>query len=142
MGLSVNHPAERLTWYNILVEATLQYLLLIYEAEEIWENKTEVERREVLARHAALNETLQSDAVEHAGQPLMSTATAVSLRHRGGELQVSDGPFAETKEQLAGFYLVDVESVEQALAYAAQIPNVETGTIEVRPVADHSNLTE
>ncbi|MGK0224852.1 MAG: hypothetical protein ACI9ON_004109, partial [Limisphaerales bacterium] len=66
--------------------------------------------------------------------------TAVSLRNRGGELQVSDGPFAETKEQLAGFYLIDVDSMEQATAYAAQIPNVETGTIEVRPVDDHSDL--
>lgn len=83
---------------------------------------------------------MDKDGVTHAGQPLRSTSTAVSLRNRGGELQVSDGPFAETKEQLAGFYLIDVDSMEQATAYAAQIPNVETGTIEVRPVDDHSDL--
>ena len=119
----------------------MQYLLLIYEAEEIWENKTDDEKRATLARHGTLNEKLVSDGVEYNGQPLASTATAVSLRNRGGELQVSDGPFAETKEQLAGFYLVDVASIEEAMEYAAMIPNVESGTIEVRPVEDHSHLT-
>ncbi len=120
----------------------MQYLLLIYEAEEIWENKTDDEKRAVLARHGTLNARLDADGVTATGQPLRSTATAVSLRHRGGELAISDGPFAETKEQLAGFYLVDVDSMEQAIEYAAQIPNVETGTIEVRPVDDHSDLQD
>ncbi|MEQ8692731.1 MAG: YciI family protein [Pseudomonadales bacterium] len=87
-----------------------------------------------------LNEKLVANGVEYAGQALRSTSTAVSLRHRGGELQVSDGPFAETKEQLAGFYLIDVDSLEQAMEYAAQIPHVESGTIEVRPIDDHSDL--
>ncbi|MEM7097483.1 MAG: YciI family protein [Pseudomonadota bacterium] len=118
----------------------MQYLLLIYEAEEIWANKTEEEKLAVLADHGVLHERLQADGIEHSGEPLMPTATAVSLRHRGGELQVSDGPFAETKEQLAGFYLVNVESVEQAMEYAALIPHVHTGTIEVRPVDNHEEL--
>ncbi len=118
----------------------MQYLLLIYEAEEIWESKTEAEQREVLARHGQLHEALEADGVEWAGNPLMSTPTAVSLRHRAGQLQVTDGPFAETKEALAGYYLVDVDSMEDAMKYAALLPNVDTGTIEVRPVADHSHL--
>ncbi len=118
----------------------MQYLLLIYEAEEIWENKSLEEKRAVLAGHGALHERLQADGIEHSGQPLMPTATAVSLRNRGGDLQVSDGPFAETKEQLAGFYLVDVESLEAAMEYAALIPHVATGTIEVRPIDNHEDL--
>jgi len=93
----------------------MQYLLLIYEAEEIWESKSDDEKRAVLADHGLLNEQLQADGITYSGRPLMPTATAVSLRKRGGELQVSDGPFAETKEQLAGFYLVDVDSLEKAM---------------------------
>ncbi len=115
----------------------MQYLLLIYEAEEIWENKSDEEKQAVLARHRSLNEKMDSRGVEHTGQPLMPTATAVSLSNRGGQLHVSDGPFAETKEQLAGFYLVDVETHEEALEYAALIPTVDWGTIEVRPIANH-----
>lgn len=118
----------------------MQYLLLIYEAEELWENKTAEEQRAVLARHGQLNENLASAGVPWSGNPLMPTSTAVSLRQRGGELQVSDGPFAETKEQLAGYYLIDVDNMEQAMAYAAQIPAVDMGTIEIRPIADHSGI--
>jgi hypothetical protein len=118
----------------------MQYLLLIYEAEGIWDSKSDEEKRAVLAEHRVLQERLNADQVEFSGMPLMSTSTAVSLRHRGSELQVSDGPFAETKEALAGFYLVDVKSMEQAIEYAAMIPNVGSGTIEVRPIADHSNI--
>ena len=116
----------------------MKYLLLIYEAEEIWENKTEEERRAVLAGHEVLNGRLESNSVEWAGQPLLPTSSAVSLRQRSGRREVFDGPFAETKEQLAGFYLIDVASLEDAIEYAALIPASHTGTIEVRPVADHS----
>lgn len=118
----------------------MQYLLMIYEAEEIWENKSVEEKREVLTHHGALRERLLADGVEFSGKPLMPTTTAVTVRKRGGQIQVSDGPFAETKEQLAGFYLLDVDSLEAAMEYAALIPNAETGTIEVRPVEDHSDL--
>ena len=115
----------------------MQYLLLIYEAEEIWENLSEDEKNSVLARHGELTDRLQADGIEYVANPLQPTAAAVSLRSRGGELQISDGPFAETKEQLAGFYLVDVDSLEEAMTYAAMIPTVDVGTIEVRPVGLH-----
>lgn len=118
----------------------MQYLIMIYEAEEIWESKTEDEKKAVLDRHRVLNEKLQGNGVTYTAQPLQPTSTAVCLRERDGDLQVSDGPFAETKEQLAGFYLVDVETLEQAMDYAAMIPTVEFGTVEVRPVADHSDV--
>ena len=116
----------------------MEYLLLIYEAEEIWENKTEAERAETLEGFLALNQQLERDGAAGVARPLMPTATALSVRVRGGAREVTDGPFAETKEQLAGFYLVNVDSMDQALEYAAMIPASRLGTVEVRPVADHS----
>ena len=119
----------------------MQYLLMIYEAEEIWENKSDDEKRAEMEKHDLLHEALDRDGVEWSGQPLMATTTAVSVRSRAGQVTVSDGPFAETKEALAGFYLIDVDSLEHATHFAAMIPSVQTGTIEVRPIADHSGLT-
>ena len=116
----------------------MQYLLLIYEAEEIWESKTEAERREVLAEHKRLHEQLVEDNVSTQSAPLMPTSTAVSVQVRAGKRLVRDGPFAETKEQLAGFYLINVDTLGQAIEYAAMLPNAATGTLEIRPVADHS----
>ncbi len=118
----------------------MQYLLMIYEAEELWASKTAAEQSLVMQQHQMLNEKLRADGIPWMGHPLMPTATAVGLRVRGGGRQVTDGPFAETREQLAGFYLVDVPTLERALEYAAMIPDAATGTIEVRPVADHSGL--
>ncbi|MEM9621063.1 MAG: YciI family protein [Pseudomonadota bacterium] len=118
----------------------MQYMLLIYEAEEIWESKSDEEKRAVLADHGVLNQRLQADGIDYSAGPLMPTTTSISLRKRGAELQTSDGPFAETKEQLAGFYLVDVESLDKAMEYAAMIPHVATGTIEVRPIDTHDDL--
>ncbi|MEM7077367.1 MAG: YciI family protein [Pseudomonadota bacterium] len=118
----------------------MQYLLLIYEAEAIWESKSEEEKQVVLAGHGALHDRLSADGITFSGEPLMPTTTALSVRKRDGRVQVTDGPFAETKEALAGFYLVDVPDIEAALTYAALIPHSETGTIEVRPLDDHSDL--
>ncbi len=119
----------------------MQYLLLIYEAEDIWAAKSDAEKAEIMRGHEQLQERLKTDGVDYSGEPLMPTATAVSVRVRGSDRQITDGPFAETKEQLAGFYLVDVASLEDAIEYAALLPTVGNGGIEVRPVADHSGLT-
>ena len=118
----------------------MKYLILIYEAEEIWENKTDDEKREEIAGHGALHAKMAMDGVEVSGEALSPTSTAVSVRNRAGKIQISDGPFAETKEQLGGFYLVDVETMAQALEYAAMIPTADFGTVEVRQVGDHSDL--
>ena len=118
----------------------MKYLLLIYQAESVWESRTEPEQRAIIAKHAVLNETLTADGIEFAAEPLQPTSTARCVTVEVGERHVVDGPFAETREQLAGFYLVDVADVEAALDYAAMIPAAEAGRIEVRPVADHSAL--
>lgn len=118
----------------------MQYLLLIYEAEEIWESKTEAERAQTLATHRSVNERLAEDRVKFTAEPLMPVATALTVRRRGGDVEISDGPFAATKEQLAGFYLIDCASIDAALDYARELPESTTGCIEVRPVADHSGI--
>ena len=119
----------------------MKYLLLIYEAEAVWAGRSEAEKRDIISRHYVLNERLERNGVEFSAAPLEPTTTARSLRVRSGGQQVVDGPFAETKEQLAGYYLLDVADIETALEYAALIPAAEQGTIEVRPVADHSGLS-
>ena len=79
-------------------------------------------------------QALSSDGVVKAGDGLQTADTATTVRFRGGEKLVTDGPFAETKEQLLGFYLVDVDDVDAALAYAGRMPNIHWGSVEVRPV--------
>lgn len=115
----------------------MKYMLLIYEAEEIWMNKTEEERAETLRGHGELRAALQADGVEFSGAPLMPTTTSTSVRRRAGKRQVIDGPFAETKENLAGYYVIDCRSLDDALRYAEMIPNCSSGTIEIRPLAHH-----
>lgn len=115
----------------------MKYMLLIYEAEEIWADKTEEERRSTLKGHGRLRERMTEDGAEFSGAPLMPTATATSIRRRNGQRQVLDGPFAETKENLAGYYIVDCPSLDEAIEYAELIPNSATGTIEIRPLARH-----
>ncbi len=118
---------------------TMQYMLLIYEAEHIWRHKTKQERGATLDGHFALHARLKADGVAYTTQPLAPSATAKLVRARDGAVDITDGPFAETTEQLAGYYLIDCATLDDALGYAALIPNVSSGTIEVRPVADHSS---
>ena len=112
----------------------MQYLLLIHEAEEIWQNRSESEKEEVLQQFRALNAQLEADGVAFSANRLMPVSTAVNVRVRGAEKHVSDGPFAETREQLAGYYLIEVDDLDVAIACAARIPVAQTGTVEVRPV--------
>ena len=113
----------------------MQYALLIYSAEDAWAALTEDERNGLHAEYGALTQELQSAGVMVSGAPLEAIGTATTVRARGGETLTTDGPFAETKEQLGGFYIVDVESLDEALEWAAKVPSVRHGSIEVRPVA-------
>ncbi len=109
-----------------------QYMLLIYgePAEALPADEQDTQYAEWLNYTNAL---VASGAMIN-GAPLEGTATAKTVRVRGGEAGVQDGPFAETKEILGGYYLVDVPSIEDAVALAAKMPNIESGTVEVRPV--------
>jgi len=115
-----------------------QYLLLIYgdqqQATERWEQMSQEEQKENLGQWWTYTKELQDAGAHVAGEALHPVAAAKTVRVRDGERLVTDGPFAETKEQLGGFYLIEVETEGEAVEWAAKIPSVPYGSIEVRPV--------
>src|SRR5437763_1320035 len=112
----------------------MQYLLLIHDDEQRWANMPEEERNAMYQEYGALSAALRESGAYVGGNQLQPTATAVTVRVRDGEQVVTDGPFAETKEQLGGYYMVETESLDEALELAARIPSARLGSIEVRPV--------
>src|SRR6476646_5461869 len=112
----------------------MQYMLLIHNDPTAWESMSEADRGAIYGAYGTFTEELQASGKMVAGDALQSTSTATSVRVRDGETLTTDGPFAETKEVLGGYYLIDVESLDEALAWAAKIPGAAYGTIEVRPV--------
>ena len=113
---------------------TMQYLCLIYEAEALESARSEAENGEIYQGYMAFTEEVQGNGQLVDGNPLMPTDTATTVRIREGEMLVSDGPFAETKEQLGGYYLLECENLDQAIASAAKIPSAKFGRIEIRPI--------
>jgi hypothetical protein len=114
----------------------MQYMLLIYSDEQAWATMPDEERNELIKEYFALTNELREKGEYVAGAPLQPTSVATTVRVRDGEQLVTDGPFAETKEQLGGYFLVDTESVDEALEWAAKIPAARHGTIEVRPLQE------
>ena len=112
----------------------MQYLCLIYDDEKTWANMPEDERNTVYGEYMAFTQSIKDSGNHVAGEALQPTSTATSVRIRNGETLVTDGPFAETKEQLGGYYLVEAKDVDEALKIAERIPSARYGTIEVRPV--------
>ena len=120
----------------------MQYLLLIYL------NEAEVAKRSDAAKTASMNEyraftqsIIQSGNFK-AGDRLRPTSTATSVRVRDGKTLTTDGPFAETREQLGGFYLIDAKNLDEAIDIAARIPGGRWGTVEIRPVIEVPSLPE
>jgi hypothetical protein len=112
----------------------MHYVLLIYDQEKQWETLSEAEMAQVMAEFGAYTEGLVASKRLVLGHQLQPTATATSLRAKGGKLETVDGPFAETKEQLGGFYIIEAGDLDEALAIAAKCPGTRFGTVEVRPV--------
>ena len=112
----------------------MQYMLLIYGDEQGWGSMSDEERNAVYGDYLAFTTAIRESGNFVDGAPLQPTSTATAVRVRSGEQLVTDGPFAETKEQLGGFYLVEAENVDAAIEIAARIPGARYGTIEVRPV--------
>jgi hypothetical protein len=116
----------------------MQYLLLIYgdqqAANERWAKMSEDEQKQNLGQWWGYTKELEDAGAHVAGEALHPIQAAKTVRLREGERLVTDGPFAETKEQLGGFYLIDVGSEDEALEWAAKIPSAPYGSVEVRPV--------
>ena len=114
----------------------MKYLLLIYDNEQDWKAITEGERQQIYGEYRQLREQLLSRGQFVGGSQLQPITTATSVRVRDGKEMVTDGPFAETHEQLGGFFLIEAENLDEATSIAARIPSAKTGTIEVRPLVE------
>jgi hypothetical protein len=114
----------------------MRYALLIYANEQDWASQTEEQSQAVNQEYMAFTKDIIDRGLMKGGEALQSTATATTVRVRDGETLTTDGPFAETKDQLGGFYLVDCKDLDEAIEVAARIPDVRRGSIEIRPIMD------
>jgi hypothetical protein len=114
----------------------MRYLILIYSDPALDPDYTSAEGQAEMARWGEYSAALAGSGAMVAGEALQPVSTATTVRSRDGKVLHTDGPFAETKEVLGGFYLIDVPTLDDALAWAARIPNVGYGSVEVRPAVD------
>jgi len=119
------------------MEAHMKYMLLIYFDEQ---TLSETEREACYVESTQLAQQIKSNGQYLASNPLHPTATATSVRVRDGKRFVTDGPFAETREQLGGYFLIDAKDLDEAIGIAARIPMARKGTVEVRPVIEIAGL--
>jgi hypothetical protein len=121
----------------------VKYLILIYhnpDSRQIWESFSDEQRAEGLHAYAVLNDALTASGELVVSEALDDRSTAKHVAVQDGRIIASDGPFAEAKEQVAGFYLVDCANIERAVEIAGQIPEATLGMIEVRPILTYSGL--
>ena len=111
----------------------MKYLLLIYDEEKSFEKMTEAQMRQLVGEYGQFTQEIQASGHLKASARLQPTAAATSIRIRDGKRMVTDGPFAETREQLGGYYLIEAKDLDEAIGIAAKIPSARRGTIEVRP---------
>ncbi|HKF59667.1 MAG TPA: YciI family protein [Blastocatellia bacterium] len=117
----------------------MRYMLLVYSDEQAW---GEGEREECYVESAKLTQELNATGQYVAAAPLHLVSTATSVRVRDNKRLVTDGPFAETREQLGGYFMIDAENLDEAISIAGRIPGARKGTIEIRPVMEISGLPE
>src|SRR6476619_7316934 len=116
----------------------MKYLCLIYSDETQWPKLPETDVLAIMSEYRAFGDGIKASGHYIAGHRLEPTSTATTVRIRNGKLSTTDGPFAETKEQLGGFYMIDAKDLNEAIQVAARIPSVKIGSVEVRPVVDFS----
>ena len=114
----------------------MKYMMLIYDEEKAWAQLSESERQKVYGEYRQFGEQVRSAGQYISGSQLQPTSAATSVRIRDGKRLVTDGPFAETREQLGGYYLIDAKNLDEAISIAARIPSARMGTIEVRPLVE------
>jgi hypothetical protein len=114
----------------------MKYMLLIYHDEQSWEALTEAERQQIYLEYRKLRGELESRGKFVTGSQLQPVTTATTVRVRDRKELITDGPFAETHEQLGGYFLIEAENLDEATSIAARIPSARTGTIEIRPLVE------
>ena len=112
----------------------MQCMLLIYHDQDVWSKLSDPDRAAIYADYRALAAEMGNAGVMRAGGELTPTPTAITMRVRDGKSASTEGPFAQTNEQLAGFFRIDCSTMDEALGWAAKIPTIEMGAIEVRKV--------
>ena len=120
----------------------MRYLLLIYGDESQWGSMAADDRGKEMETYNVYTQWLKDTGQFEAGEALEPTATATTVRVRDGQTLSTDGPFAETKEQLGGFYLVNAENLDQAIEAASRIPAARGGSVEVRPIVEFGPAPE
>jgi hypothetical protein len=113
----------------------VKYILLIYGAEHVWQSLSREQMEQIYAAHRAYGEELRQAGALLGGDELKPVATATTVRFSRGRPKTLDGPFAETKEQLAGYYLIDAENLDAAIRWAVRMPGMSDGAVEIRPLA-------
>jgi hypothetical protein len=116
----------------------MKYTLLIYTDEKMEANATQEEQNTVMAEYFAFTEAVRKAGVYHGGEALHPTSSSTTVRVRDGKTVTTHGPFAETKEQLGGYYLLDCPNLDEAIKWASQIPGARYGSVEIRPIMDFS----
>jgi hypothetical protein len=116
----------------------MRYLLLIYDKESDWGSMSEAERGKMFAEYMTFTEDIKKSGHYVGGDPLQPTASATTVRVRDGKTTTTDGPFAETREQLGGYYKIEAKDLDEAAKIAARIPGARMGSIEVRPIVEMS----
>ncbi|WP_263367883.1 YciI family protein [Edaphobacter bradus] len=116
----------------------MKYLLTLYAEEAGWSRMTEAQKQQGVAAYNAYSEALKKAGAYVAANRLQPIATATTVRVADGKPQVLNGPYADTKEQLGGFYLIDVPDLDGALSWAARCPGASHGTVEVRPIWEYT----
>ena len=114
----------------------MKFLAMIYADESRWTDATPEQIAATMQAHGTFGENAGKAGVFAGGEGLQPTATATTVRVRDGERMLTDGPYAETKEQIGGYYVVDCKDLDEAIEVAAKIPGARIGTIEVRPIWD------
>ena len=114
----------------------MKYMFLIYTEEGSESQVTLAEREAMMSEYFAFTKEVSAQGVLVAGDELKPTSTATTLRLHGNQLATTDGPFAETKEQLGGFYILECQDMDEAVGWAAKIPGAKHGSIEVRPIVN------
>jgi hypothetical protein len=135
-NFGVNCRSGRLP-FDLLMEAgIMKYMLLIYHDEQDWSGQTETERQEIYAEYRQLIQQLSTTGKYLVGDQLQPATTARTVRVRDGKQLVTDGPFAETREQLGGFFMIEALDLDEAANIAGRIPSARKGVIEIRPVVE------